>query len=162
MPSSRCQTMVNDKATIAICNFNTTELTNNCIESIFKNVYTMSFRVVVLDNSSQQRFALRSSLVGRDVQVIDNTKMQVIDFKKMHSGINSSTKNFAAFDHTFSMQFLMNVCQTKKLVILDSDTIVVNDFDFLLDNSNAIVSDIQQSWFSQNDKISKKTRQIVS
>ena len=45
--------MVNDKATIAICNFNTTELTNNCIESIFKNVYTMPFRVIVLDNSSQ-------------------------------------------------------------------------------------------------------------
>ena len=160
MPSSRCQTMVNDKATIAICNFNTTELTNNCVESIFKNVYAMPFRVVVLDNSSQQRFTLRSSLVGRDVQVIDNTKMQVIDFKKMHSGINSSTKNFAAFDHTFSIQFLMNVCQTKKLVILDSDTIVVNDFDFLLDNSNIIVSDIQQSWFSQNDKINKKTRFI--
>ena len=76
------------------------------------------------------------------MQVIDNTKMQVIDFKKMHSGINSSTKNFAAFDHTFSIQFLMNVCYTKKLVILDSDTIVVNDFDFLFDNSHAIVSDI--------------------
>ena len=120
----------------------------------------MPFKVVVLDNSNQQRFLLRSNLIGKDVQIIDNTKMQVIDFKKIHKNIKSSTQNFAAFDHTFSMQFLMNACQTKKLVILDSDTIVVNDFDFLLDDVHAIVSDVQQSWFSQTDKLNKKTRFI--
>ena len=152
--------MIENKITIAICNFNTTELTNNCIESIFKNVNIIPFKVIVLDNSNQQKFVLRENLIEKDIQIIDNTQLQVINFKNIHNSIKSLSQNFSAFDYTFSIQFLMNICQTKKLVILDSDTIVINDFDFLHNDTYGIISDIQQSWFSQIDKIDKKTRFI--
>ena len=83
--------MQNDKVTVAICNFNTTDLTNNCIESLFKNVHIKPIKVIVLDNSSQYKFKLRECFVEKDIEVIDNTRMQVIDFIKMHKRIKSST-----------------------------------------------------------------------
>jgi hypothetical protein len=37
--------------TIAICNFNTTELTTNCIKSILKNGRLNNIKFIILDNS---------------------------------------------------------------------------------------------------------------
>lgn len=47
---------MDDLVTIAICNFNTTELTNNCIRSIIKNVKKVRYKLIVLDNSDKIPF----------------------------------------------------------------------------------------------------------
>ena len=42
--------------TIAICNFNTNDLTNNCIKSIVKNTKAFEYKITVLDNSDKIPF----------------------------------------------------------------------------------------------------------
>ena len=63
--------MLNNNTTIAICNYNTTELTNACILSIKKNVKSISYKIVILDNSDKEKFLLTKK--DDNIKVIDNT-----------------------------------------------------------------------------------------
>ena len=68
------------KQTIAIIHFNTPELTEACILSIRKHG-GRDYQVVVFDHSDERPF--RIQMPG--VEVIDNTKGQLIDFDKLLS-----------------------------------------------------------------------------
>ena len=67
--------------TVAICNYNTTVLTNSCIDSYMSyNSHIMS-NIVVLDNSDTETFIS----VNPAIQVLDNTKQTIINFDKVIS-----------------------------------------------------------------------------
>lgn len=120
-----------DLITISICNFNTTQLTNNCIKSIFENFKSYPFKIVVLDNSDKYVFNTKFN-----VSIIDNTKQQLINFDKIIKKISRvySKNNYASFKHCYSIQFLLNICNTDKMLLFDSDTKLLKDIDFINDN----------------------------
>ena len=72
-----------DGITVGICNFNTTELTNACIRSIFKKSGTTIKNFIILDNSSKEKFALDEDLYRDNLVVLDNTKSQIINFERI-------------------------------------------------------------------------------
>ena len=65
-----------EKKTVAIIHFNTPELTEAAIKSIRKQGGE-KYRIVVFDNSDTRPFEKPM----RGVEVIDNTKGQIIDFE---------------------------------------------------------------------------------
>ena len=92
--------MDNNATTVAICNFNTTELTNDCIQSIFSNFKSKPFNIVVFDNSDKIPFTTQF-----DVRIIDNTHGKYIDFSKATSIFSSvpSKNNYASLKHAMSI-----------------------------------------------------------
>lgn len=123
--------MTNDKITIATCNFNTTELTNNLIRSIFQNVKSYDFSIVVFDNSDKCQFKKDNDLPP--IRIIDNTNGQFINFVSLIKtmSIIPSKNNHASLKHSMSIQFLLNSCLTKHLLLFDSDTRLLKDIDFI-------------------------------
>ena len=53
--------------TICICNFNTTDLTNNCIVSIINKIKSFKYKIVVLDNSDKTKFELDTSRIDSSI-----------------------------------------------------------------------------------------------
>lgn len=103
--------MDRSKATIAVCNFNTTKLTNDCIRSVVKNVKGIDYKIVVLDNSNKEPFELDSN-VKADIQVIDNTQGKYSDFDKLLPFLKArpSFNNYASARHCYAVQFLLDIC----------------------------------------------------
>ena len=133
--------------TVAICNFNTTELTNACIQSIVIMNRALDIQFTVLDNSNTVAYSLDG--VNALIKVIDNTKEKFIDFDKLldNSPFRVSARNtnkFGSFKHAASIQFLLDICTTDKMILCDSDTIAKYKFDFI--GSDAVtVADLQKN-----------------
>ena len=134
-----------DEVTIAICNFNTTELTNNCIKSVIAKVKSFPFKIIVLDNSDVEKFKLDPSVNMSVVTVLDNTAGKYIDFNKfvLQTFTTRSHNNHGSAKHCFSVQYLINICTTKHMILLDSDTIVKRDLN-IVDESIITCADTQQ------------------
>ena len=115
--------------TIATCNYNTSQLTNNLIQSVFENFSCMPFKFIVLDNSDKEKFTTTFN-----VKTIDNTKGQYIDFNRIIDSLPTkvnSINNYASLKHAASIQFLLNICITSKMLLFDSDTVLLHDIDFI-------------------------------
>ena len=131
-----------DDLTIAICNFNTTDLTNACINSVIAHIKNINYRIIVLDNSDEIPYI---NSTCKDVKILDNTKQQLLNFDSALAKFiwnNHAHSNNGSFKHTYSIQYLINICLTKKLLLLDSDVIVNSNLDFI-DFDNIVVSDTQ-------------------
>ena len=46
-----------------------------------------------------------------------------------------SHNNHASAKHCYSIQYLLNICKTKYMVLFDSDTVLHKDIDFIDDNT---------------------------
>lgn len=128
--------------TACIVNHNTQRLTECAIKSLWK--HTPESRVVVFDNSDQEPFRAPSG----DVEVIDNTRGQIIDFdaelakypNKEYSQRNRS--NFGSAKHTMSIDWLMDHC-TEGFVLADSDVLFRRDITPLVSQRKAAVGSLQ-------------------
>ena len=133
--------------TIAICNFNTTELTTNCIKSIFKNSKLNNIKFIILDNSySNNAFQMSDALNSMDIRVIDNTHGKIIDFNsalKKFSKIPIKANNNGSLKHCLSIQFLLNICRSRDLLLFDSDTLLLKNIDFI-NPSYITVADLEK------------------
>ena len=122
--------------TVAIVNYNTTELTDAAIRSVRK--HTPGCQVIVFDNSDKTPFVPSVP----DVEVLDNTKGQIVDFDEMLSRYpNRETgernrSNFGSAKHCMSVDKLMNMLPDG-FVLMDSDVLVTRDISELV--SNAVV-----------------------
>lgn len=137
--------MQNDKVTVAICNFNTKDLTNACLLSLKKNVTSFKWKAIILDNSNKEKFILNNELKD-DATVYDNTSGKIIDFNLVLKQFGKSfDETHGSLKHAFSIQYLLNTCITKYLILLDSDVIIKRDFDFVKNSNNYIsIFDIGQ------------------
>lgn len=118
--------MQND-ITIATCNFNTTRLTNQLIDSIIQFV-DFDYNIVVLDNSDKFRF----STTNNQVKIIDNTNQHILNFNEFIEEFGGiSINNYANMKHAISIQFLLNICQTEYMLLFDSDAQLKNKVDFI-------------------------------
>lgn len=96
---------MNDLVTVAICNFNTTELTNNCIRSIKSMLTTFTPKFTILDNSNQRFFHLDRYI---HATVIDNTHNKFINFNLLlkqspYKLMPYNANNYGSFKHACSI-----------------------------------------------------------
>ena len=143
--------------TIATCNFNTTELTNHLVDSIYAQMSNHGLRIVVLDNSDKAPF--QSSCPN--VKVIDNTKQQTINFSKTLQLYGGKTiNNYANMKHAMSIQFLLSICQTRGLLLFDSDATLKSPIDFI-DFKYVTIGGLQKSYIAAWADNVKRRERIV-
>lgn len=146
--------MLDNKVTIAICNFNTTKLTNRLIESIFSQKNEFKLNIIVLDNSDKISFTSNN----KSIKIINNTKQQFIKFDKIIKQYGGNTiNNFANMKHAMSIQFLITICQTKGMILFDSDTYLKKPIDFI-DFNFITIGGLQKQYNVINTNITRLPR----
>lgn len=111
-----------DGMDVAVVHYNTPELTEAAIKSLLK--HTPGCHVWLFDNSDEKPFKTKIPCVD----VIDNTKGQIIDFDKslenypdkLESDIKRS--NYGSAKHTMSVDYMMSVLPDG-FVLMDSDVL---------------------------------------
>lgn len=134
-----------DDITIAICNYNTTALTNNCIKSILQKSCLSRTKFVILDNSDKEPFSLYEDTAN--IKIIDNTAQQFINFdfileNSPYKLMSFNGNNYGSLKHAYSIQFLLNICTTQFMLLFDSDIRLKRKIDFI-DEKAVTVGDIE-------------------
>lgn len=132
--------------TVAIINYNTPELTEAAIWSLRKHG-GQDYKVVVFDNSTERPF--RKPMVG--VEVIDNTKGQVIDFDKAlakfpqrNRAIGCARGNeFGSVKHMMTVQKLWELLPDG-FVLMESDILLRKSIDEFFNPKYSVVAYIQK------------------
>ena len=126
------QRVVPKRRTVVIVNFNTQELTEAAIRSL--NRHTPDCRVVVFDNSTREPFV---DTIG-NVDVIDNTKGQHIDFEKFLAEYPDKyptpENNYGSAKHCKTVDYCFDLFPDG-FMLMDSDVLVKKDISCLFDNS---------------------------
>lgn len=131
--------------TIAICNYNTTKLTNNCIKSIIDNIKSFNYKILLFDNSDKEKFILENQQFNEKIIYIDNTKQQILNFDdllKKYLKLDHKHSNNGSMKHCYTLQHIISTCKTDDLIIIDSDAVLLKDIDFI-NNNYITVADIQ-------------------
>ena len=128
------------KKTIAIINYNTPELAEACILSIRKHG-GKDYRVVVFDNSDERPF--RVQMAG--VEVIDNTKGQVINFDAMLAAFPDRDASigcakgcdYGSAKHMMTVQKLWEMLPDG-FVLVESDILLKRDIEEFFDPTHSV------------------------
>jgi len=102
---------------VVTVHYNTPDLLEKAILSMRKNA--PGYRVYILDNSDKEPFTQKMT----GVEVLDNTKGQLIDFKKMIAEYPDRTKtsnDYGSAKHSYSIQWLIDYFN-EPFVLMDSD-----------------------------------------
>lgn len=134
------------KKTVAIIHFNTPELTEACILSIRKHG-GKDYRVVVFDNSDERPFHVQMA----GVEVIDNTKGQLIDFDKLllafpqrNASIGCAKGcDFASVRHMRTVQELWRLLPDG-FVLVESDVLIKRNIDEFFREEYSFVAYVQR------------------
>lgn len=118
------------KLSIIIVNFNTTELLNNCINSIYKYTGKTIFEIIVVDNASKEE--LRSFDLAQDK--ITNQELRIKLIK------NNKNIGFAAANNQG-----IKKARGKFILLLNPDTLITNNVlegvvDFMEENPKVGIS----------------------
>ena len=128
---------------VAIVHYNTPELTMATIRSLMKN--SPGFRVTVFDNSDEKPFVAKMP----NVDIIDNTKGQIIDFDKIIEKYADRDKNdvklsnYGSAKHSMSVDYLTRVLP-EGFILLDSDVLVKQFLGKLWDESFACAGAVEK------------------
>lgn len=115
---------------ILIINFNTQKLTEACIRSV--NKHTPGCHIFVFDNSDKEPFVN----TFKNVNIIDNTNGQIIDFNKWLEKYpnriksNGKTNNWGSAKHAYTINKCMELIR-ENFVLLDSDILLKKDISEL-------------------------------
>jgi len=140
------------KRTVAIVNYNTPELTEAAILSLRKHG-GCEWRVVVFDNSDQRPFTAKM----RNVDIVDNTKGQIIDFelelskftdKVPENGVSGKCV-YGSDKHMMSIQALFDIIPDGFL-LMDSDILLRKNVEFMFQDNQCVVGHIQTYDKSRN------------
>ena len=122
---------------VLVIHYNTPRLTEAAIRSLQS---VTKCNVFVFDNSDEHPFT--ASMEG--VEVIDNTKGQVIDFDEMLSAFPRKVENRSSWGsakHCKSVDMCFDILKDGFL-LMDSDVLIKKDVSPLFDNSSAWVGGI--------------------
>ena len=129
------------KREVAIVHFNTPELTEACVLSLRKHGGE-SYHVTIFDNSDRLPFTAKME----NVDVIDNTKGQIIDFDaelaKFDKAESGSINAYGSARHMMSIQKLWDILPDGFL-LLDSDVLIKQDIDFMWQEDQCAVGHLQ-------------------
>ena len=129
------------KREVAIVHFNTPELTEACVWSLRKHG-GQDYHVTIFDNSDRLPFTAKME----NVEVIDNTKGQIIDFDaelaKFDKAESGSINAYGSARHMMSIQKLWDILPDGFL-LLDSDVLIKADVDFMFQEDQCAVGHLQ-------------------
>ncbi len=132
---------VSGEKNIAIVHFNTPELTVATIKSVWK--HTPGCKITIFDNSDKRPFPAING-----VEIIDNTKGQVVDFNsligKYSERIPVKINNDGSARHIASVDCLFDIL-TDGFVLLDSDVLVRKDISPFFDSAYAWIGGMEDS-----------------
>ena len=122
---------------VCIVHYNTPELTMAAIRSLWK--HTPGVYIIVFDNSDQRPFDYRMP----NVEVIDNTLSQIINFDKWLQGFPDKqpiNNAYASAKHCYTVQWLINH-RRRPFMLMDSDVLIRQDIAPLFDERYAYVGE---------------------
>lgn len=127
------------KKDVVIIHCNTPELTNAAIRSLNKT--TEGCHVIVFDNSDKEPFVNTFD----NVEVIDNTKREIIDFDKWLDTFKdkepSPGNNYGSAKHCYSVQWIIDH-RKNPFVLMDGDVLLKKDITEFWDVEQAFVGHI--------------------
>lgn len=126
---------------VLIIHYNTPELTKAAIRSLTKN--TKGCYVYVFDNSDEKPFTYKIP----NVEVIDNTKGQIIDFKKFLSQYPDKypvDNDWASAKHCYTVHKCFELIPNG-FVLMDSDVLIRQDISSLWDERYAFVAKVKRN-----------------
>lgn len=134
--------------TICIINYNTTTLTECCIQSIRKQCAD-EYRIVVLDNSDVEPFTTTRTAV----EVLDNTSGQLVNFEESLAKWPKRNArqgcwagcNFGSVKHMLSVEFLINRIDGP-FILCESDVLLKTDIAVMWDERYTAVGQVERSW----------------
>ena len=135
-----------EKKTVAIIHFNTPLLTECAIKSLRKHGGE-TYRVVVFDNSDRAPFTQKM----RGVEVIDNTRGEVIDFDAELAKYPDRDRSigcakgceFGSAKHMMTVQRLWELLP-EGFVLMESDILIKRNIDEFFDETQSVVGYCQQ------------------
>lgn len=133
-----------EKREIAIVHYNTPELTEAAIMSVRKHC-TTDYHFTVFDNSDKRPFTKKM----KGVNVINNTKGQVINFDEELAKYPDKEWNMAKLSNHGSMKHIWSVQKLWELlpegfILLESDVLIRRNFDFLWDENFAACGKVER------------------
>ena len=150
--------MIGDKEkTIAIVHYNTPELTKAEILSFRKQGF--NGRVVIFENSCDAKLAHGETRKAQPfptdvpgVEIIDNSKGQLVDFDKelakwpkKRNDVESRSAHFGSAKHMMSIDWLIWHLDTP-FILCDSDILLKQPIDDMFDDSVTAVGHIDNGW----------------
>lgn len=134
-----------NKLTVFVVNFNTSDLTNLCLEHIEQYCQKYDYNIILLDNSTVEKFKLNREI--KNFLYIDNTKNEIIDYNEFikFNCSGNDPGNYATPKHAYAIDWMISNSKTKNLLILDSDAILKKDVDFI-DEQFCTVAEINKSF----------------
>lgn len=152
---------INKTVTFIVVNFNTSKLVNCLIQSIYKNIRSFNYNIVVFDNSDISKFRLDKEIsrLGLDIKIYDNTEEQLIEFRPLIEKYTVDKEigkgnNYGSFKHTVTIDYMLTkIPEVKNNVILcDSDILIYKDIDFI-DETKISVGSIIPIADGRNERI---------
>ena len=120
---------------VCIVNYNTSDLTTAAILSL--NRCTPGCHVIVFDNSDKEPFTMGEVRQLCNVEIIDNTQGQIIDFKQWLDGFPDKQpgtgNDWGSAKHCYTVQWLCNK-RRNPFLLMDSDVLVKRDISALWDD----------------------------
>lgn len=127
------------KKDVVIIHYNTPELTTAAIKSLNKT--TEGCHVIVFDNSDEKPFVNTFD----NVEVIDNTKGQLIDFVEWLDTFKdkepSPGNNYGSAKHCYSVQWIVDH-RKNPFVLMDGDVLLKKDITGLWDDSKVFTGHV--------------------
>lgn len=130
--------MNSEEYVAAIVHYNTPTLTQAAIRSLWK--HSPGVGVIVFDNSDREPFPKMDG-----VEIIDNTRGQVIDFDIWLSQFQNkltTVNRWASAKHCYTVQWLINK-RRNPFVLMDSDVLIRQDIAPLWIRSQAFVGQVK-------------------
>ncbi len=128
---------------VAVVHYNTPKLTSAAVMSL--NKYCPKCHITVFDNSDLRPFVNNFD----NVEVIDNTKGQIIDFDKMLSKFpkkengDRNKSNFGSAKHCKSVDVLMKYLPNG-FILIDSDILLFAKISAFIDTTKAIIGNLNK------------------
>lgn len=131
--------------TIFVVNFNTTKLTNLCLDRIQKHCSSYNYNIKLFDNSNIEKFI--SDKERSNYEYIDNTNNQIIDYNEFvkNNCRGNDPGNYATPKHAYAIDWMIKNCETSDLLIVDSDALMIKDVDFI-DNNFCTACQIEKTF----------------
>ena len=128
------------KLDVWTCNFNNERMTNYCIKSIIKNFKSIPINSInIFDNSlPEHKFILDEELLKDNsipINVIDNTKSQIINFDTMTYLYTTWPPNYVpggigSFRHAITIRYILH-SSLNDIMLFDNDILLRKDIDFI-------------------------------
>lgn len=125
-----------DGVRVLIVHYNTPELTAAAVRSLWK--HTPEAKVTIFDNSDKRPFCCDEIAAYGEVEVIDNTKGQVVNWEEwletFPDKIPAPENNWGSTKHCYSVEVMMDRFPDGFL-LMDSDVLIKKDVRELVDRS---------------------------